>query len=104
MVGLLLRERRIAVIFADSSFLVSRYLPNDRFSAPACTMPHPLPRRGCYPLLVELELTNTIWRAVGGECIPARLAANLLGAVESGPYQGLPCAQRPMLLRTTVTQ
>jgi predicted nucleic acid-binding protein len=76
------------LIFADSSFLVSLYLPNDRFSAPARTIATSFRDTVAYPLLVELELTNTIWRAVGEKRIPARLAANLLGAVNRDLTEG----------------
>ena len=69
------------MIFADSSFLLSLYLPNDRFSAPARMIAISFREAVAYPLLVELELINTIWRAVGEKRIPARLAASLLGAV-----------------------
>ena len=69
------------MIFADSSFLVSLYLPNDRFSASARAIAISFRDAVAYPLLVELELTNTIWRAVGEKRIPARLAASLLGAI-----------------------
>ena len=41
-----------------------------------------------YPLLVELELVNTIWRAVGEKRIPARLAASLLGAINRDLAEG----------------
>jgi predicted nucleic acid-binding protein len=76
------------LIFADSSFLVSLYLPNDRFSAWARTIAASFRDTVAYPLLVELELTNTIWRAVGEKRIPARLAANLLGAVNRDLTEG----------------
>ena len=58
------------MIFADSSFLVSLYLPNDRFSAPARMIAISFRDAVAYPLLVEQELTNTIWRAVGEKRIP----------------------------------
>jgi predicted nucleic acid-binding protein len=70
------------LIFADSSFLVSLYLPNDRFSAAARTIAISFRDAVAYPLLVELEFTNTIWRAVGEKRIPARLATSLFGAVD----------------------
>ena len=70
------------MISADSSFLVSLYLPNDRFSAAARTIAISFRDAVAYPLLVELEFTNTIWRAVGEKRIPARLATSLLGAVD----------------------
>jgi predicted nucleic acid-binding protein len=76
------------LIFADSSFLVSLYLPNDRFSARARTIAISFRDAVAYPLLVELELTNTIWRAVGEKRIPARIAANLLGAVNRDLTEG----------------
>jgi predicted nucleic acid-binding protein len=76
------------LIFADSSFLVSLYLPNDRFSAPARAIAVSFRDTVAYPLLVELELTNTIWRAVGEKRIPARLAASLLGAVNRDLTEG----------------
>jgi predicted nucleic acid-binding protein len=76
------------LIFADSSFLVSLYLPNDRFSAPARMIAVSFRDAVAYPLLVELELTNTIWRAVGEKRIPARLAASLLGAVDRDLTEG----------------
>ena len=60
------------MIFADSSFLVSLYLPNDRFSASARAISISFRDAIAYPLLVELEFTNTIRRAVGEKRIPAR--------------------------------
>ena len=47
------------MIFADSSFLVSLYLPNDRFSASARAISISFRDAIAYPLLVELEFTNT---------------------------------------------
>ena len=41
-----------------------------------------------YPLLVELELTNTIWRAVSEKRIPARQVASLFGAVNRDLTEG----------------
>ncbi|MGA8655085.1 MAG: type II toxin-antitoxin system VapC family toxin [Chthoniobacterales bacterium] len=76
------------MIFADSSFLVSLYLPNDRFSASARRIAISFRDAVAYPLLVELELTNTIWRAVGEKRIPARLAASLLSAVNRDLTEG----------------
>ena len=70
------------MILADSSFLVSLYLPNDRFSASARAIAISFRDAIAYPLLVELEFTNTIWRAVGEKRIPARLATSLFGAVD----------------------
>jgi predicted nucleic acid-binding protein len=76
------------LIFADSSFLVSLYLPNDRFSALARAISISFRDAIAYPLLVELEFTNTIWRAVGEKRIPARLATSLLGAVDRDLAEG----------------
>ena len=76
------------MIFADSSFLVSLYLPNDRFSASARAIAISFRDAIAYPLLVELEFTNTIWRAVGEKRIPARLASSLLGAVDRDLAEG----------------
>jgi hypothetical protein len=39
-------------------------------------------------LNIALELTNTIWRAIGEKRIPARLAARLLGAVNRNLTEG----------------
>ena len=70
------------MIFADSSFLVSLYLPNDRFSAAARAIAISFRDAVAYPLLVELEFTNTIWRAVGENRIPVRSATSLFDAVD----------------------
>jgi predicted nucleic acid-binding protein len=66
------------VIFADTSFLASLYLPNDRFSAQARAAAATLTDALAYPLLTELELGNTIWRAVGEKRISGRAARALL--------------------------
>lgn len=76
------------MIFADSSFLVSLYLPNDRFSAQARTIASSFRDAIAYPLPVELELTNTIWRAVGEKRIPARLASRVFSAVSRDLTEG----------------
>ena len=83
------------MIFADSSFLVSLHLPHDRFSAKAREIAIPFRDAIAYPLLVELELTNTIWRAVGEKRIPARSAASLLDAVNRDLTQGF-LVRRPL--------
>ena len=67
---------------------MSLYLPNDRFSASARAIAIPFKDAVAYPLLIELELTNTIWRAVGEKRIPARLAASLLGAINRDLAEG----------------
>ena len=65
------------MIFADSSFLVSLYLPLDRFSAQARAAASSLSDALAYPLLTEVELANTLWRAVGERRIPASTARAL---------------------------
>ena len=66
------------MIFADASFLVSLYLPIDRFSAQARATAASFQDAVAYPLLTEVELNNTVWRAVGEKRIPAQLARALL--------------------------
>jgi predicted nucleic acid-binding protein len=65
------------LIFADTSFLVSLYLPNDRLTTLAATVAADFRSAIAYPLLTELELTNTLWRAVGQKRISNELATNI---------------------------
>jgi predicted nucleic acid-binding protein len=72
------------LIFADTSFLVSLYLPNDRFTPLARTVAAGFRSAVAYPLLTEVELTNTVWRAVGQKHISKELASDLLRDVNVG--------------------
>jgi predicted nucleic acid-binding protein len=76
------------LIFADASFLVSLYLPNDRFSMIARTVAVSFQSAIAYTLLTELELTNTLWRAVGEKRISKEFALNLLRDVNRDLVDG----------------
>jgi predicted nucleic acid-binding protein len=76
------------LIFADTSFLVSLYLPNDRLTTLATTVAAGFRSAIAYPLLTELELTNTLWRAVGQKRISKELATNLFRAVNRDLIDG----------------
>jgi predicted nucleic acid-binding protein len=76
------------LIFADASFLVSLYLPNDRFSMVARTVAVSFQSAVAYTLLTELELTNTLWRAVGEKRISKEFATNSLRDVNRDLVDG----------------
>jgi predicted nucleic acid-binding protein len=76
------------MIFADASFLVSLYLPSDRFSRLAKTVAASFESVVAYSLLTELELTNTVWRAVGEKRISKKIATNLLRDVRRDLVNG----------------
>jgi predicted nucleic acid-binding protein len=76
------------LIFADASFLVSLYLPNDRFSGLAKTVAANFESPVAYPLLTEVELTNTVWRAVGEKRISKKLGTALLRDVHRDLVDG----------------
>jgi hypothetical protein len=76
------------LIFVDTSFLVSLYLPNDRFSALARNLAVSFQEPLAYPLLTELELTNAIWRSVGEARISKEVAINLLREVRRDLVDG----------------
>jgi predicted nucleic acid-binding protein len=76
------------LIFADTSFLVSLYLPNDRFTPLARTVAAGFRSAVAYPLLTEVELTNTVWRAVGQKHISKELASDLLRDVNRDLVDG----------------
>jgi predicted nucleic acid-binding protein len=82
------------LIFADASFLVSLYLPLDRFSAQARASASSFTDALAYPLLTELEVANTLWRAVGEKRIPASTARVLGRELKADVAAGLlqPCA------------
>ena len=69
------------MIFADTSFLLSLYLPNDRNSAAARAVAVSFQDAIAYLLLTELELKNAIWRAIGEKRISQRLALTCLSDV-----------------------
>lgn len=70
------------------SFLVSLYLPNDRFTTFARTIAARFESAVAYPLLTELELTNTLWRAVGEKRISNELATNIFRQVNRDMVDG----------------
>jgi predicted nucleic acid-binding protein len=76
------------LIYADASFLVSLYLPNDRLSTLARTVAASFQSAVAYPLLTELELTNTLWRGVGEKRISKQLATSLFRDVNRDLVDG----------------
>lgn len=62
------------MIFADSSYLLALYLVSDRFSAHARQIAITFSAPIAYPLLIEVEVINTVWRAVGEGRLPKQLA------------------------------
>ena len=76
------------MIFVDTSFLVSLYLPNDQFSSLARNLAASFEEPLAYPLLTELELTNAIWRSVGEARISSAVAINLFREVRRDLVDG----------------
>lgn len=76
------------MIFADTSFLISLYLPSDRNSALARSIAASFRDPMAFPLLIELELKNSIWRAVGEKRISRGLAARCLAGVDRDLVDG----------------
>jgi predicted nucleic acid-binding protein len=76
------------LIFADSSYLLALYLATDRFSAQARQIAIAFTAPIAYPLLIEVEVINTVWRAVGERRLPKQLARIFLRDIDQDLNDG----------------
>jgi predicted nucleic acid-binding protein len=77
------------MIYCDTSFLGALYLPGEKFEPVARQLASAFAEPMAFPWLVELELSNSVYRGAGRKIFSRRVGASILRQIARDKAAGL---------------